>query len=70
MEPSVSLSLQTTKKMHLVLLLVKGTDLAVRLAAGLLRLRGNYDATADLEEMKREKDEADKEPRVSIFSLV
>lgn len=40
------------------------------MAAGLLRLKGNYDATADLEEMKREKDEADREPRVSIFSLV
>lgn len=40
------------------------------LAAGLLRLKGAYDTTEDLEEMKREKDEADKEPRVSIFSLV
>ena len=38
--------------------------------AGLLRLKGEYDPTPDLEEMKREKDEADKEPRVSIRSLV
>lgn len=44
--------------------------MAVLLAAGLLRLKGAYDATADLEEMKREKDKAVREPRVSICSLV
>ncbi|XP_072221219.1 solute carrier family 2, facilitated glucose transporter member 2 [Leuresthes tenuis] len=36
----------------------------------LLRLKGAYDPTPDLEEMKREKDEADKEPRISIRSLI
>ncbi|XP_056281634.1 solute carrier family 2, facilitated glucose transporter member 2-like isoform X10 [Pseudoliparis swirei] len=36
----------------------------------LYRLKGAYDATPDLEEMRREKEEADKEPRVSILSLV
>ncbi|XP_028294256.1 solute carrier family 2, facilitated glucose transporter member 2 isoform X1 [Gouania willdenowi] len=36
----------------------------------LLRLKGAYDPTPDLEEMKREKDEADKEPRISILSLI
>ncbi|KAM9708347.1 solute carrier family 2, facilitated glucose transporter member 2 [Menidia menidia] len=36
----------------------------------LLRLKGAYDPTPDLEEMKREKDEADREPRVSIRSLI
>lgn len=36
----------------------------------LYRLKGPYDATADLEEMRREKEEADKEPRVSIWSLI
>ncbi|KAM6912424.1 solute carrier family 2, facilitated glucose transporter member 2 [Xenentodon cancila] len=36
----------------------------------LLRLKGAYDPTPDLEEMKREKEEADKEPSVSIRSLV
>ncbi|TNM95763.1 hypothetical protein fugu_016846 [Takifugu bimaculatus] len=36
----------------------------------LLRLKGAYDPTEDMEEMKREKDEADREPRVSIFSLI
>nr|XP_046267956.1 solute carrier family 2, facilitated glucose transporter member 2 [Scatophagus argus] len=36
----------------------------------LLRLKGSYDPTPDLEEMKREKDEADKEPRFSILSLI
>ncbi|XP_073339615.1 solute carrier family 2, facilitated glucose transporter member 2 [Pagrus major] len=36
----------------------------------LLRLKGAYDPTPDLEEMKREKDEADREPRVSILSLI
>ncbi|XP_059210039.1 solute carrier family 2, facilitated glucose transporter member 2 [Centropristis striata] len=34
------------------------------------RLKGAYDPTPDLEEMKREKEEADKEPRVSILSLI
>ncbi|XP_061896920.1 solute carrier family 2, facilitated glucose transporter member 2 [Entelurus aequoreus] len=33
------------------------------------RLKGAYDPSADLEEMRREKEEADKEPRVSILSL-
>ncbi|KAM9341497.1 solute carrier family 2, facilitated glucose transporter member 2 [Symphorus nematophorus] len=36
----------------------------------LLRLKGSYDPTPDLEEMRREKDEADREPRVSILSLI
>ncbi|XP_029316919.1 solute carrier family 2, facilitated glucose transporter member 2 [Cottoperca gobio] len=34
------------------------------------RLKGEYDPTPDLEEMRREKEEADKEPRVSILSLI
>ncbi|XP_029973260.1 solute carrier family 2, facilitated glucose transporter member 2 [Salarias fasciatus] len=36
----------------------------------LSRLKGPYDATPDIEEMRREKEEADKEPRVSILSLI
>ncbi|XP_019953560.2 solute carrier family 2, facilitated glucose transporter member 2 [Paralichthys olivaceus] len=36
----------------------------------LCRLRGPYDTTSDLEEMRREKEEADKEPRILIFSLI
>ncbi|KAM8833437.1 solute carrier family 2, facilitated glucose transporter member 2 [Synchiropus picturatus] len=36
----------------------------------LSRLKGPRDPSADLEEMKREKEEADREPRVSIFSLI
>ncbi|XP_061600241.1 solute carrier family 2, facilitated glucose transporter member 2 [Cololabis saira] len=36
----------------------------------LLRLKGAYDPTPDLEEMKREKEEAEKEPNVSIRSLI
>ncbi|XP_054651853.1 solute carrier family 2, facilitated glucose transporter member 2 [Dunckerocampus dactyliophorus] len=36
----------------------------------LYRLKGAYDASADLEEMRREKEDADKEPRVSILSLI
>lgn len=38
--------------------------------AGLYRLKGPYDAAPDLEEMRREKEEADREPKVSILSLV
>ncbi|XP_008308506.1 solute carrier family 2, facilitated glucose transporter member 2 isoform X2 [Cynoglossus semilaevis] len=34
------------------------------------RLRGPYDTTSDLEEMRREKEEADREPRVFILSLI
>lgn len=34
------------------------------------RLKGAYDSTPDLEEMRREKEEADREARVSIFSLI
>ncbi|XP_077587195.1 solute carrier family 2, facilitated glucose transporter member 2 [Stigmatopora nigra] len=34
------------------------------------RLKGQYDASADMEEMRREKEEADKVPRVSIWSLI
>uniref|UniRef100_A0AAQ6A6Y8 Major facilitator superfamily (MFS) profile domain-containing protein n=1 Tax=Amphiprion ocellaris TaxID=80972 RepID=A0AAQ6A6Y8_AMPOC len=34
------------------------------------RLKGEYDPTEDLEEMRREKEEADKEQRISILSLV
>ncbi|XP_056249355.1 solute carrier family 2, facilitated glucose transporter member 2 [Seriola aureovittata] len=36
----------------------------------LYRLKGAYDATSDLEEMWKEKEEADKEPRISILSLI
>uniref|UniRef100_H2M7Q4 Solute carrier family 2 member 2 n=1 Tax=Oryzias latipes TaxID=8090 RepID=H2M7Q4_ORYLA len=36
----------------------------------LLRLKGPCDTTSDLEEMKREKEEAAKEPKVSIRSLI
>nr|QHS77069.1 glucose transporter 2 [Trachinotus ovatus]QWS64999.1 Glut2 [Trachinotus ovatus] len=36
----------------------------------LYRLKGQYDATSDLEEMRREKDQADREPRISILSLI
>ncbi|KAF3700997.1 Solute carrier family 2, facilitated glucose transporter member 2 [Channa argus] len=36
----------------------------------LYRLKGAYDASADVEEMKREKQEADKEAKVSILSLI
>uniref|UniRef100_UPI0037E84F06 solute carrier family 2, facilitated glucose transporter member 2 n=1 Tax=Semicossyphus pulcher TaxID=241346 RepID=UPI0037E84F06 len=36
----------------------------------LLRLKGAYDPSADLEEMRREKEEADREARVSILSLI
>ncbi|XP_056152488.1 solute carrier family 2, facilitated glucose transporter member 2 isoform X2 [Lampris incognitus] len=34
------------------------------------RLKGEYDPTSDLEEMKREKEEAEKEARISILSLI
>ncbi|XP_023127333.2 solute carrier family 2, facilitated glucose transporter member 2 [Amphiprion ocellaris] len=34
------------------------------------RLKGEYDPTEDLEEMRREKEEADKEQRISILSLI
>uniref|UniRef100_A0A669CVX6 Solute carrier family 2 member 2 n=1 Tax=Oreochromis niloticus TaxID=8128 RepID=A0A669CVX6_ORENI len=36
----------------------------------LCRLKGPHDPTIDLEEMRREKEEASKEARVSIFSLI
>ncbi|XP_038584789.1 solute carrier family 2, facilitated glucose transporter member 2 isoform X2 [Micropterus salmoides] len=36
----------------------------------LLRLKGAYDPTADLEEMRREKEEAQRESMVSILSLI
>ncbi|XP_075873733.1 solute carrier family 2, facilitated glucose transporter member 2 [Nelusetta ayraudi] len=36
----------------------------------LLRLKGNHDPTPELEEMKREKEEADKEPKYSVLSLI
>ncbi|XP_028250776.1 solute carrier family 2, facilitated glucose transporter member 2 isoform X2 [Parambassis ranga] len=36
----------------------------------LLRFKGAYDPTPDLEEMRKEKQEADKEPRISILSLI
>ncbi|XP_051941532.1 solute carrier family 2, facilitated glucose transporter member 2 [Hippocampus zosterae] len=36
----------------------------------LYRLKGAYDASADLDEMRREKEEADKVARVSIASLI
>lgn len=34
------------------------------------RLKGPYDVTSDVEEMRREKEEADREARVSILSLI
>ncbi|XP_070698105.1 solute carrier family 2, facilitated glucose transporter member 2 [Pempheris klunzingeri] len=34
------------------------------------RLKGAYDPTPDLEEMRREKEEADKEAKISILSLI
>jgi len=40
------------------------------LLSGLRRLKGEYDQTADLEEMRREKEEGEKEAKVSILSLV
>ncbi|CAJ1074351.1 solute carrier family 2%2C facilitated glucose transporter member 2-like [Xyrichtys novacula] len=36
----------------------------------LLRLKGAYDPSADLEEMRKEKEESDREARVSILSLI
>lgn len=51
-------------------LLLKTWPLALLFVAGLLRLKGEYDPTPDLEEMRKEKEAADKEPRVSILSLV
>ncbi|KAG7222069.1 hypothetical protein CRUP_003337, partial [Coryphaenoides rupestris] len=36
----------------------------------LRRLKGEYDQTADLEEMRREKEEGEKEAKVSILSLI
>lgn len=36
----------------------------------LYRLKGPHDPAVELEEMRREKEEADKEPRVSILSLM
>ncbi|XP_029349197.1 solute carrier family 2, facilitated glucose transporter member 2 isoform X2 [Echeneis naucrates] len=36
----------------------------------LYRLKGSYDETSDLEEMRREKEEAAKEPKISILSLI
>lgn len=38
--------------------------------AGLYRLRGAYDATSDVKEMRKEKEEADKKAKISILSLV
>ncbi|KAM9355815.1 solute carrier family 2, facilitated glucose transporter member 2 [Pholidichthys leucotaenia] len=38
--------------------------------ASLHCLKGAYDATPDLEEMRREKEQADKEPSISILSLI
>ncbi|MEQ2294504.1 Solute carrier 2, facilitated glucose transporter member 2 [Ameca splendens] len=34
------------------------------------RLKGAYDPASDLEEMRKEKEEADRQPRVSILSLI
>ncbi|MEQ2170710.1 hypothetical protein GOODEAATRI_003103, partial [Goodea atripinnis] len=42
----------------------------LHLFAGLHRLKGAYDPASDLEEMRKEKEEADRQPRVSIRSLV
>ncbi|KAJ4939501.1 hypothetical protein JOQ06_028949 [Pogonophryne albipinna] len=50
------------------LYIVQGKEQEAR--KSLLRLKGEYDPTPDLEEMRREKEEADKEPRVSIISLI
>nr|XP_043903816.1 solute carrier family 2, facilitated glucose transporter member 2 isoform X3 [Solea senegalensis] len=50
------------------LFIILGEEEEARIS--LCRLKGQYDATADLEEMRREKEEADKEPRVSLLSLI
>ncbi|XP_058472074.1 solute carrier family 2, facilitated glucose transporter member 2 isoform X2 [Solea solea] len=50
------------------LFIILGEEEEARIS--LCRLKGQYDTTADLEEMRREKEEADKEPRVSLLSLI
>ncbi|XP_068436055.1 solute carrier family 2, facilitated glucose transporter member 2 isoform X1 [Clinocottus analis] len=50
------------------LYIVQGKEQEAR--KSLHRLKGTYDATPDLEEMRREKEEADREPSVSILSLI
>ncbi|KAL6105356.1 slc2a2 [Pungitius sinensis] len=50
------------------LYIVQGKEQEAR--KSLYRLKGPYDAAPDLEEMRREKEEADREPRVSILSLI
>ncbi|KAF1374635.1 hypothetical protein PFLUV_G00231160 [Perca fluviatilis] len=50
------------------LYIILGKDQEAR--KSLYRLKGAYDATFDLEEMRKEKEEADREPRVSILSLI
>ncbi|XP_051800347.1 solute carrier family 2, facilitated glucose transporter member 2 isoform X2 [Acanthochromis polyacanthus] len=50
------------------LYILLGKDQEAR--TSLLRLKGAYDPTEDLEEMRREKEEADKEQRLSIISLI
>uniref|UniRef100_A0A4W5QAF5 Solute carrier family 2 member 2 n=1 Tax=Hucho hucho TaxID=62062 RepID=A0A4W5QAF5_9TELE len=44
--------------------------LCVRAFVGLRRLKGEYDPSADLEEMRREKEEVEKESQVSIAVLI
>ncbi|XP_037603131.1 solute carrier family 2, facilitated glucose transporter member 2 isoform X1 [Sebastes umbrosus] len=50
------------------LYIIQGKEQEARMS--LHRLKGAYDPTPDLEEMRREKEEADREPRVSILSLI
>uniref|UniRef100_A0A8C9ZSD9 Solute carrier family 2 member 2 n=1 Tax=Sander lucioperca TaxID=283035 RepID=A0A8C9ZSD9_SANLU len=50
------------------LYIILGKDQEAR--KSLYRLKGAYDATFDLEEMRKEKEEADREPSVSILSLI
>lgn len=50
------------------LYIIQGKEQEAR--TSLHRLKGAYDPTPDLEEMRREKEEADREPRISILSLI
>uniref|UniRef100_A0A3Q3X0N8 Major facilitator superfamily (MFS) profile domain-containing protein n=1 Tax=Mola mola TaxID=94237 RepID=A0A3Q3X0N8_MOLML len=50
------------------LYIVQGKEQEAR--KSLIHLKGAYDATPDLEEMRREKEKADREPRISVLSLV
>jgi hypothetical protein len=52
------------------LCVAQNTNTLIVLVAGLRRLKGEYDQSADLEEMKKEKEEGEKEDTISILSLV